>query len=622
MILLSCCALVVGYLVIDDVRDMLTGGSPADPPVVVSETGNERVTPDGPSSDGPLTLGARREVFVETVGSEGGRLVVNAPGDPLDGFTVEIPSGAYPDGTTVEVYARDIEGHDLGPDFNPASPLIEIDAGERLAEEVVTVSLPAEIAPGAFGMAFAYEAGDGTVEGLTHLDSGTNGVRFASRHLSRDVLVSTVALARLDRDIETGFVHGVDDWQIRNYGSVLSPGGHCAGQSLAAMYYFIEELGPPLYGQHDNFDHPFPPDTPDFQDDDEEALRLVSMVQETIGWKTASRAFWLAFADVVDDPGIYNAFAYSMLLTGNPQYVGIYGDAGGHALIVYGKRGHSLLVSDPNYPIWAEGGEGDRTIDYNPDTGSFDLYYSGADADDLGLAFDDVLYFGYRDLIDWRALGALWADLEAGVVGDGYFPHYRLMVREADSDVEEELWNNHQAESAEIIVRVQAEFAPVLVVRDADEGYINHSEDPIALTLVPGDNHLGFNILTRVDEAYEWVGFDWVKIQYGGQKTSVLAEISYAGTWSGFDGSSGEIEFYAYDTGDVTLRYRKTADRDNENFRPSAFWNTVTGTHENGEFVLPFNDDFSVTGTFNEASVSGSGSNAYGSFEFSGTRVE
>ncbi len=621
MVLLSCCVIVGGYLVIDDVQDMLKGGPAAGPPTAVPGVGIERVPPDEPPGDAPLTLGERRKVFVETVGPEGGRLVVNAPGDPLDGLTVEIPASAYPNGTTVAVHARDIEGHAFGPDFNPASPLIEIDAGDELAEAFVTVEIPAEIAPDAFGMAFAYEAEDGTIEGLTHLDADAGGVRFASRHLSREMLVSTVNLARLDRDIETGFDRGVDDWQIRNYGSVLSPKGHCAGQSLAAMYYFIEALGPPLYGYHDNFDHPFP-DTPNLQWDDEEVWRLVSVVQKTVGWESTSRLFWFAFGDVVGDPGVYNAFAYSMLLTGQPQYVAIYNDEGSHALIVYGKRGDSLLVSDPNHPIWSEGGRSDRTIDYDPATGSFKTYYSGSDAENLGEPYDEVFYFGYRDLIDWQMLGKLWAETENGVIGDGIFPNYELIVREGDSDVEEELWNNHESESSEITVRVEAAFAPYLFVYDADANLIAQGDGPLELSLVPGDNDLGFMIVTPIDGKNEWVGFDWVKIRYEGQETSSLTEISYAGTWSGFDGSSGEIEFYAYDTGDVMLRYRKTADRDNENFSPQTFWNTVSGTHEDGEFVLPFNDYFSVTGTFNEASVSGSGSNQYGSFDFSGTRVE
>lgn len=94
-------------------------------------------------------------------------------------------------------------------------------------------------------------------------------------------------------------------------------------------------------------------------------------------------------------------------------------------------------------------------------------------------------------------------------------------------------------------------------------------------------------------------------------------EMVYEGTYS-HDGSSGETEFRVYESGDVTLRYRKTADASNDDFRPSAFWNTVHGTHENGTFVLRVNGSDWATGTFNEESVSGS---APWGMEFSGSRA-
>lgn len=94
-------------------------------------------------------------------------------------------------------------------------------------------------------------------------------------------------------------------------------------------------------------------------------------------------------------------------------------------------------------------------------------------------------------------------------------------------------------------------------------------------------------------------------------------EMVYAGTYS-HDGSSGEIDLRVYESGDVTLRYRKTADASNDGFQPSAFWNTVHGTHENGAFVLRVNGNEWATGTFNEESVSGS---APWGLEFSGSRV-
>jgi hypothetical protein len=91
------------------------------------------------------------------------------------------------------------------------------------------------------------------------------------------------------------------------------------------------------------------------------------------------------------------------------------------------------------------------------------------------------------------------------------------------------------------------------------------------------------------------------------EKSVVEEEMVYECTWSNSYGKSGDCKFYVNENnGGVYFSFGLTG---------------VSGTHENGEFVLPFNDYFSVTGTFSEESVSGSGSNENASFEFSGTRV-
>lgn len=610
------------------VLDGLVDGFVEDPGSTPS-TGEEDLS-GGPARTGGLTLGEAEELLVQAVGPEGGTLTVAAPDDPADGLTIEVPSGAYPEGTVFQVRSRPIQSHVFGPDFNPASPLIEIEAGAELAEGAVIVSVPAQIAPEDFGMAFAYEEKDGALEGLTFLDSDAEGVRFASRYLSRDFVVSTVARERLQGDIQTGFEHGVDDWQFRNYGSVLAPRGHCAGQSLTALYYFVEELGPPLYGQYDNYDHPFPPDTPGLQWDDEQAYRLASAAQTSIDFFSASRWFWRLFKDEHGDPGVYNAFAYSMLLTGAPQYVGLQRQVGtGHAMIVYGKRGNSLLISDPSYPYGTGGGESERTIDFDPASQAFKPYVSGPNARNLDEAYDEITYFGYKDAVDWQALGELWEELEAGTVGGDLFPSYRLMVREGESDVEEELWNNHEAASRDIVVRVEAEFSPYLWVYDTDGRKMAESSKPIPITLQPGDNYLGFEIDSLGDGGDPlWVGFEWVRITFdeteerdeegGADGPAVSGEMVYEGTWSDSYGDSGEVVFTVQPGGSVSLRYKKIVEGSNRTYP----WQHVNGSHQNGTFELPFNEYLTVTGTFDEESVSGRGANEYGSWEFSGVRVD
>ncbi|MBK7303284.1 MAG: hypothetical protein IPI90_08535 [Saprospiraceae bacterium] len=37
---------------------------------------------------------------------------------------------------------------------------------------------------------------------------------------------------------ESGFRPGIDDWEYPNQGSYIDLEGHCAGQSLTAMWYY------------------------------------------------------------------------------------------------------------------------------------------------------------------------------------------------------------------------------------------------------------------------------------------------------------------------------------------------------------------------------------------------
>ncbi len=93
----------------------------------------------------------------------------------------------------------------------------------------------------------------------------------------------------------------------------------------------------------------------------------------------------------------------------------------------------------------------------------------------------------------------------------------------------------------------------------------------------------------------------------------VVFPLYYKGTWNDSYGDTGPMRFSAYASGNVTLSYKKEG---------YTFWNNTYGTHENGSFTIEFNPSFGVEGTFNNNSMSCSGSNQYGSMTFSGTRVD
>ncbi len=243
-----------------------------------------------------------------------------------------------------------------------------------------------------------------------------------------------------------------------------------------------------------------------------------------LDWDGHGRKYWSAFNKKYNDHVVYNAFAYSMLVTGLPQFVGIYGTdedgkVFGHALIAYKIEDNKLYVSDPNFPAWSKGGKEERTITYDPGTGKFEPYSSGATAADTGNQYDRVLYFGYKDLIDWDLMGELWGRLEDGWIGLDKFPVYELAVRQADSEAEDELWTNYESEGKDIVVRVRDhDFIAYLNVYDANGKKIGKGNEPIEIELKDGDNWLGFAIFGGKPAGdkikFRWVGFDWVKVIY------------------------------------------------------------------------------------------------------------
>ena len=150
-----------------------------------------------------------------------------------------------------------------------------------------------------------------TLEGMPLLALSGDRITVLTQHFS-DLVVSKVKRATLDGTaIDTGLRPGVDDWQFVNEGSTIAPSGHCAGQSLSAMWYYFEQRlaagERPLYGRFDNNDYGF--GTIDFQWDDSWGYRLASTVQRE-QWDRGRGV--LSAAGAVSDSLTWYAFAFPL----------------------------------------------------------------------------------------------------------------------------------------------------------------------------------------------------------------------------------------------------------------------------------------------------------------------
>ena len=500
----------------------------------------------------PLDLGKTVELTTQTIGPDGGTVTVDSPGDPLDGFMIEVPEGTCLEPTAFTVSYKPIVGHTLTNGVQPVSPLITVENGGQYADDILTVTIPADIPEDRFAMAFYYDQDTGGFEGIPVLDQDATSLTIMTRHFSSSG-VFVFDKARLESlDLDSQFKPGQDDWQFANYGSVLAPGGHCRGMSLSAIWYFIEkrrEGEDQLWDRYDN-NLSLKKKTKGFWRDDDGAIKLCAVVQNRVK-SCANQEIWKKIENEkiegrrLTTPQIdFYCFAAAFELTGKngrpppePQLMGIHSTTAGssHALVCYAIKGRTLYVADPNYP-----GQADLKIEF--EDRKFKPYVSAdnARAADEGHTYNyDLIWFkGKTSDYQWSKIYGFWVDLESGSIGDeplppdpeyglleGQFPRYNLRVIERDDadnladNYELDLLNDFETENKRLEVELNADF-------DGHVTIYHHGNLSTPLTspidLNPGENLLGFLVTAKPStgaallkkENWPWVGFDWLYAYY------------------------------------------------------------------------------------------------------------
>lgn len=500
-----------------------------------------------------------RVVATETIKASGGTIEVRDPASEVNGMTVQVPSGAYAADTPFKISTTPFRGGGLGAFaprglLRPVTPVIKIENGGGFAGEPLTLTIPVKKSADEFAMAFYYDEATGKLEGIPTRALTETSITVVTSHFS-SLLVSCAGISeiegRLAAGITTGFAPGVDDFQMPNYGSVVAPGGHCAGQSIAAMYYWAElkqgKGAPPLYGLYDNNKRG---KTPGLWQDDAWAIRLCSAVQEDLDGDSTIVEAQRAVRGMAD-PLTFLAFAYAMILTGEPQYVtlGIGDQIGGHAIVAYKIDRTGLYVADPNYP-----GEARRILledeTATPLLRKFRPYGSGANAQEVkagGTAYDRIGYIAKSSMVDWAKVGSRWAALASGKVAPECFdPGWEVSVdvmtgRDAENNpVFAPLVDGYKTnkKTAEMYTGKPGKLTVRLICRYAS-GYVDGYKGATSLgrfspttekswlifdlDLTEGDNDFGFFVTLAVEgRAGEfYVNFTRYKVVYSAKEDEV-----------------------------------------------------------------------------------------------------
>ena len=436
---------------------------------------------------GTLKLGTSTLAATGTVSPAGTTISVNQANSVLNGLQMTIPANSYPNTRQFKISSAPVESQTFGSNFSPITPLISVDNGGGYSNEIISLQIPVQVPAGNFAMAFYYDDKLGTLEGIPTTASTANSITIATRHFSK-IVVSSIAESALssNAEIDTGFEPGVDDWQFTNYGSYISPGGQCAGQSITALWYYSQMKAngePSLYNRYDE-------STSDFWYDDARAYRFASTIQEDVDWNAwLTRYGKLKPQAQAANSMVWDQFVYSMKVTGQPQFIYIQNTAAGggaHAMIVYGVSGGALQIADPNYP-----GSNGRQIWY--ENGQFEPYNSGANArailDGHGEAYDLMLYFGTSSLVNFENVSTRWSEFENGTIGNDRFPSYTVMYTNDDGETVA-LKDGYTTKNQTVTLTMSSD-SPLAFYVYRDGQLLNATEGGNEYTLLDGNNQLG-----------------------------------------------------------------------------------------------------------------------------------
>lgn len=382
-----------------------------------------------------MVITAPVEIANTSIGINGGTIKVTKPNTPVDGLNIVIPANSFSTVQNFKVSYAEIKSHQLGQYFNPISPMFSIACDGGYSNELISITIPIKIPEGHFPMGFYFDETTGKLEGIPVENYTSNAITLLTRHFlpgsslhstentqksgnvepvkAANVIICSMSESVLKGHpiISSGFKPGVDDWEFVNYGSYIAPRGHCAGQNLAAMWYYFEKK--PSDG---NLFNKFS-DNANLWQDNARGYRFCSVTQEDIDWDGIVNKLAFKFIDLNQDLDKHklNLIAGAMLITGEPQAIAIRRQNGtngdgtpaysGHALICYqvsvidGK----LYISDPNTP-----GTG-QTITYTND--KFDPYNAKANGNDSEYSYPYITYCAKTALIDWNIIGKRYNEL-------------------------------------------------------------------------------------------------------------------------------------------------------------------------------------------------------------------
>jgi hypothetical protein len=431
---------------------------------------NDDEKPDNKLSDS-IETGQVIDAVASSIPVSGGNIVVSKADAPIDGMEIKIPANSFTSSQEVKVSYAEIKSHQFGTNFNPISPMITVVCSGGYSNEIMSVTIPVTVPEGSIPLGFFLDETTGKLEGIPVENYTSNSITLLSRHFmsgnllrsgdntlksasadvnkGANIIISSISESILKAQpiIASGFKPGVDDWEFVNYGSYNAPGGHCAGQNMTAMWYYFEKKS----GEGNLFNR-FS-DNANLWQDNAKGYLFCSVIHKDLEWDGTVATLFDKYIDKnqeLDKLKLYT-IAGAMLVTGEPQGIGIYRQTGtkadgtpkygGHDLICYQVSVSSgkLYISDPNTP-----GTG-QSIEFA--NNKFSPYMAKLNGNDASHPYPFVTYYAKTAYIDWPKIGKRWSEVlnnSIGTVAPNAFPAYTIWLKgKVDSELKDGLITNN-----------------------------------------------------------------------------------------------------------------------------------------------------------------------------------
>ncbi len=400
-----------------------------------------------------ISTGTYTEVSNTTIATSGSTIKIAKPNTPVDGVELIVPANSFTAAPNLKVGYAEIKSHQFGANFNPISPVITVSCDGGYSKELMAITIPVKVPAGHIPLGFYLDETTGKLEGIPVKNYTSTSITLLTRHflpgsklkngqiglkaaasIGASIIISSIAESVLYAQplINSGFKPGTDDWEFVNYGSYIAPGGHCAGQNMAAMWYYYEKK--PTEGSLFNKYS----DNPKLWQDNARGYKFCSVIHNDLDWEGTVSTLFDKYIDKNQslDKLKLQTIAGIMLVTGEPQGIGIYRQTGsksdgtpiygGHDLICYqvSVSGGKLYISDPNTP-----GE-QQTINFSND--KFSPYNAKLNGHDSPKSYPFVTYYAKTAYIEWDKIGKRWGELgnnTIGTIAPNTFPDYTLWAK-------------------------------------------------------------------------------------------------------------------------------------------------------------------------------------------------